>query len=376
MRALIRLALFALLLCAAAWCPEPVFGQEKKKAKAPPTPFTEVVRAHFETWDLDGDGKLTLEEINDAMMRPRFQGDVAVAVATLRSIARYDFEREEKKVRPLTLPQLQRYEAARAAGREVEHDYDKVFKDFQRKLAATPRELFPEKLPRLDAIKQGDVGDCFFMSMFGAMVFMQPEKVCRMIEKLDGRKYAVHFDGVPRPVVIGAPTDAEIALNTTAERNGLWLTVIEKAYAARVNRTQPRPKRERSPTDAIEGGFAQDAIAILTGHSCREVLPRKPTFRSELEAAVAGRCLIYAAIRPRRDVPGLYHGHQYAVLAFDPRTEMVTVFDPLGEDFTPKGKPGPRNGFEAKAGVLTLSLKDYIEVFGGIGYEDKNSKAE
>jgi hypothetical protein len=138
----------------------------------------------------------------------------------------------------------------------------------------------------MTAIKQGDIGDCFFMSMLGALVHMHPEKVCQMIEK-DGKKYRVHFPGRPRPVQIGAPTDAEIALNTTARQNGLWLTVIEKAFAARTNRKLPMRKRERSPTDAIDGGYASDSVAALTGHGYISVGPRNPRLQAELQAAVA-----------------------------------------------------------------------------------------
>jgi hypothetical protein len=53
----------------------------------------------------------------------------------------------------------------------------------------------------------------------------------------------------------------------------------------------------------------------------------------------------------------------------------VRVFDPLGEDFTPKGKPGPANGFVKKAGVMTMSLADFKKVFTGISYEDPKTPA-
>jgi hypothetical protein len=154
MRILTLLALPTLFWWASACDPNALFAQGKGKpknnaeAKAPPaTPFSTVVRANFASWDLNEDGELTPDEIQDAMTRPRVKGDVAAAIATLRFVERYHYERLEKKMPPFTLEQLQRYEAAVAGKRKLKHEFDTYFLESKRKLEQTPRELFPEKLP-------------------------------------------------------------------------------------------------------------------------------------------------------------------------------------------------------------------------------------
>ena len=178
-------------------------------------------------------------------------------------------------------------------------------------------------------------------------------------------------------MLVTAPTDAEIALNSTAERNGLWLTVLEKAYGLReirVNSDGPRPP---SPFEAVaEGGSgAYDAMAAFTGHAHLEVAADNPKFPSVLEQATKNRLLICTKLRPKKDVPAMYHPHVYSVLGYDANAKKVTVFDSIGDDFTPQGPPGPRNGFVMKDGVFSMSLGEFKEVFTGIGYEDPKTPA-
>ncbi len=340
------------------------------------TVFSTQVRSHFRFWDLDKDGKLTVEEIHKAMVNPRIKGEAAAAVAALRCIERYAYTRYEKEMPPFTLQALTEYEAADADVRIEKFgargdDFDAYFKEFKRKIEATPRKLFPQRMPRLEAVKQGYLGDCFFMSMVGAFVAMHPEKVRRMVKEEENNRYIVTFAGARGPITVPAPTDAEIALNSTAEQNGLWLTVIEKAYAKHENLKSPLKEREKSVTDRIaEGGYASAVIAMFTGHGLITVPSNSPKFLDSLKSAVDDRCMICTGLRPKKDVPQLYHPHVYAVIGYDQGTNRVTVFDCIGSDFTPKAKPGPRNGFEMKDGVFTMSLADFKAVFTGITYED------
>ena len=57
----------------------------------------------------------------------------------------------------------------------VQIERDDLFVKLKANLAAAARELFPpgEGGPKLTAVKQGNVGDCWFMSMMGiTMNFM------------------------------------------------------------------------------------------------------------------------------------------------------------------------------------------------------------
>jgi len=359
--------------------------KERPKAspdgKNPPaTPFSAVIRKHFDKWDLDHDGKLTPEEIDVLMVRPAIKGDAAVALAVFKNAVTWAGDKQPPPV--FNLEDLRSYEVDKAAGKEVNGDFDRVFASFKQDLAKTPRELFPEKVPKLTALVQAAVmSDCFFLSMLGALVHHRPEEVCRMIEPIDGgKKYTVHFGGTPRPVTIRTPTDAEIALYSSALENGLWLTVLEKAFNARDNRKKPKTERTKVANDAHanHGGRICDAIAILTGHDYLECWDTKsPKLRPLVQASVADGCLIGTCLSDKIKVPpGLISGHVYAVIDFDAKKKTVTIFDPRGHTYQPKGTPGPGNGYEINHGVFTLPWKDFVTVFCGVGVEDKNTKAK
>lgn len=193
-----------------------------------------------------------------------------------------------------------------------------------------------------------------------------------MIEEGKGKHYLVRFDGVPKPVIVPEPTDAQVALYASARENGLWLTVIELAFGKHINRKQAAGDRQISWVDILSGGYPSDAVAVLTGHGYRPVAAYMPRFEAELTVAVQNRLLIYTSGRVKSKTPGIVHGgHLYAVIDYDARKKVVTVFDPLAENFTPKkGKESLKTGYEQKDGVMHLPFDEFRRVFDGIGCED------
>lgn len=46
----------------------------------------------------------------------------------------------------------------------------------------------------------------------------------------------------------------------------------------------------------------------------------------------------------------------------------MTVFNPWGNNFTPKGAPGLANGYPTKLGLFTVPLDQFQQAFTGINY--------
>src|SRR5262249_29242680 len=68
------------------------------------------------------------------------------------------------------------------------------------------------------------------------------------------------------------------------------------------------------------------------------------------------------------DAQGLPDQHEYSVLAFDPRTGLVTVRNPWGNS-EPRGPPGgPRDGQDD--GVFTMTLAEYRRAFIQTAYAE------
>jgi len=51
------------------------------------------------------------------------------------------------------------------------------------------------------------------------------------------------------------------------------------------------------------------------------------------------------------------------VFGYDSERRQVTLFNPHGNGFEPKGPPGPANGYPTQHGVFTLPLQDFVHIF-------------
>src|SRR5262249_28812147 len=86
---------------------------------------------------------------------------------------------------------------------------------------------------RPEAIHQGSIGDCYFLS---AMASMANDPVGRqqlhdMIHDNGNGTYTVTFPGAPdEPVTVSAPADAETALFAQGNKLGTWPAILERAY--------------------------------------------------------------------------------------------------------------------------------------------------
>ncbi len=76
---MVKFALLCALICFILNC---------NAEEHPTTPFTAVVRENFAAWDTDHDGRLSRDEIDDAVTNPQIKGGAAAAVAVLKSMQR------------------------------------------------------------------------------------------------------------------------------------------------------------------------------------------------------------------------------------------------------------------------------------------------
>ncbi len=346
--------------------------EQKPQSGPPPTPFSTLVRENFDRWDHNHDGQLTTPELDLNVLNPHIRGDAAAALAELKSVQRYNAD-DHKQTPPLTLDALAQYELAIKRHKRVEHDYDENFRLLKSKLDQVSRQLFPDKLPRLTSIHQGDLGDCYFLSMVGALASQRPHTIVEMIKDNADGTYSVKFPGA-KLVTIKAPTDTEISLGSTAGSDGLWVVVLEKAFGKLANIHRRPGRKKKEVTDVIaHGGSTDETIPLLTSHSCDGV---DKQLGVALEKAFAHHRLVSTSPEEGREPPELYSSHVYAVIGFDFQKKVVTVYDCDPEEFTPKGPPGLKNGYPFKDGVFTMPLHEFIYVFKSVNIENnENAKA-
>ena len=60
--------------------------------------------------------------------------------------------------------------------------------------------------------------------------------------------------------------------------------------------------------------------------------------------------------------PKIPHGHVFGVLAYEPTQQIVRVFNPWGNEFTPAGPPGVTNGYLTRHGIFDMRFRNRTDV--------------
>jgi len=356
-------------------------------SSGPPKPFAQVVKECFSQWDINGDGILSPDEFDAAMANPRFKGESAAALAAIRVVVhghKYTLPPTITQAylvsSPLREPSTSDEQAALlddpSKPGKFEHRpaFQTRYVNAVRRLRSASRDLFPQSLPAFDAIHQRILGDCPFVSTVGAMVYRNPSAVRAMFaQDPDGSTMVALGNG--RTIRIACITDADIALFASAGTNGLWLTVLEKAYR-RVLLAARHPEQQDRPSVYAGFGSAR-TIEILDGHRTRTVqlqgirpgTPQLAALRQDLKAAQCQRRLVKAGTPPTKSTPGIPHTHAFAILGYDPQTDLVHMWNPWGKDFKPKGPDGLQNGYRTKTGQFEIPLTDFLRVFRDVIFE-------
>jgi hypothetical protein len=313
--------------------------------------FLAAVRANFAQWDLNHDGTLTREEIETAMQNPRYVGEAAAALAALKlGSTKFNQLHETRSFAPVDFDVMQRL---LAAGQKLDTNFVLYFTAGLKKIAQQPRQLFAEGTPRLTAIRQDFTSDCYFLSAAGAVAQMNPQAIVRLIARNRDGSFTVSFPGQP-PTRVTAPTEAEIATYTIS-KDGIWLAVLQKAFATLRIRMEPDEAATREPMDSV--GFRTGSTRVMelfTGHPSRAILlPTETHQPADARLITQMRGELAAAFRERRAVTASSSHHAYAVVAYDPDADLVTVHNPYG-----------RGGFETwlDGGKVALTEEGFFVI--------------
>jgi hypothetical protein len=348
--------------------------------------FAAQVRAHFAEWDLDRDGLLSMQEVGSLVPDVRIRGEAAAALAAIHAVQRIDDPRwSHAAFRREALIGARTIDLLRIDSPPLFAFYDLCLRHIQ----STGRAVFADGAPAIDGIHQGQSGDCFLIAHVAALIARDPKEVRAMIDAEPGGAFTVRFPGAP-PVWVPSISDAEIALGSRAIGQGIWLNVLEKAFGEIV---LARRRYEEPAVDALtRTGTPTGAIALLTGHEgywfpFRDLgtpmgLPRErfelllPRVRKVLRATDPPRWVTSCETTNTPTPPGMIPSHVYAVLGFDPDSETVHLWNPLGNDFTPGGPAGITAGYPVKGGHFSVPLAEFLQVFVAMTYESGLSQSD
>ncbi|HET6328760.1 MAG TPA: C2 family cysteine protease [Planctomycetaceae bacterium] len=365
--------------------------------------FTKIIHQNFEKWDENRDGQVSADEIARLIPDPEVKGLEAAAAAAIHRYLRSDGAPSSVTQADLlataqeqpVLPEPEnKQEALRQDLSGGKPRFVTFYARFAQHLKKAPRDLFAsEDGPTLEGVRQGALGDCFYMCVIGATLNRDPQTIRKMLRANPDGTTDVMFPAVKR-VRVPPLTDGEIALTSSAADQGIWINVLEKAFGT-VKYANPKNQRSEDDLDLdviSRGGKILTTIQLMTGHKAFVIRIRKyknkkalpPTeeeiprttkrLDSAFTKAFATNRLVCADIAPGvrgKDIPpGLVGKHAYAILGYDPESQMVTVWNPHGKNYTPKASPpSPEHGYPVKNGVFQVPLDDFVRIFKEVTYE-------
>lgn len=340
---LLPLAFLALQASPVSGAAEPEASQVAK--------FTTILKHCFKYWDLDHNGVLTSEDLDQVIQDPSIKGAQAAALSAVKVYSRSIWKRDDY-VDELSLDQLTPVDAATGTLTDQGKKLVALFTAYEKKIAKESPELFANGTPHIEEIRQGKTGDCYFLATVGGLAYHSPQRIIDLIQQNADGSFVVTF---PRhkPIAVNAPTDAEIACYSDAGDDGLWLHVLEKAYAIW--------KSDRTRNDALEpldvvihGGSGGRMLMFMTGDACVR-LRTSDTSAAELRAALT------KSLGQRHIVNTGTSGHCLTILKYDPQSDIVTVWNPWGTDGTYSAVHQ-----EMKHGVFQMPLSDLQQYFVSI----------
>jgi hypothetical protein len=356
-----------------------------------PSKLADVVHEHFAAWDLNHNGRIEAHEIDVLMSRRSIRGEAAAALAVLKlrerhvpAAARPGFTLSAHDVDDLDGLTDKAVAIDPAKGPPKPFHAEARYKSCLKMLQTLEPRLYAGSGPDFSAMKQGPIGDCYFFCLTGFLAVKHPKKIRDMIQSAPNGNYVVKFlDGESFPIV--APTEAELLVNNSSSSlsDGIWLCVLEKALGKRLRAHAKDPaKKTAEPTDAMaSGGSTATVMTFYSGHKpkaiklrdSRQAAARLQELRRELPATLAhGRMASLEMDDPAPNfpkVPGLGYHHAYAILEFDPKADRLTVWNPWGQHFQPKGPEGAEHGFAAEHGIFHIPLATVYKHFSTMHLE-------
>ena len=177
------------------------------------------------------------------------------------------------------------------------------------------------------------------------------------------------FPGKPA-IRLPAPTDTEIATYSNA-KDGVWLSVLEKAFAIIRIKAEPAQASTKEPMDSgrlpdrqleSDGAAGPDHASKFVALPIASHHPADDRFVQQMRSG------LQAALREHLVVESQKAAHDYAVVAYDTPTDTLTLHNPYGRggfETWPDGGKGARTD----EGFFTLTTTQWINYFVNVRFE-------
>lgn len=370
----------------------------------------------FDRLDKDGNGCVTPGEIEQAIADPSYQGKDVQAIAVLSKRPDISQANEEKCTDGISKTDIEKLGPLEAARENLQDNLS----DVRNRADKSRGALFgPGDSIKPEAVKQGWIGDCNFLSPLSSFANTPEGKdaIRKMISPIgkdqngvDQYKVIFHDPKDPRKtfdVIVAKPTQGELTSYAQGTENGMWPAVIEKAYGKwrqnhdELGNSTPNTQEPGTPPSLSAGkhNTAETAIPLLTGKKTvavqvsgvlssersdvasldRELTnafsgSKKPVMTAGIEDAAESSASVAKKFgkwlyQPKGGVTdgetnaaGLQAGHEFSVLDYNPASKTVKIRNPYG--YNNAKDPALSN----KDGVFEMNLQEFRQNFSHFTY--------
>jgi hypothetical protein len=353
----------------------PKASQLKICLTAPASEFTKALLDVFDYVDADENGFLSENELWTAVSSPLVTGTYAASVVTakallskLEDVANDEFGPETKGPSRADLVAFDALRIASPADSLVQN-VEGQFDYHQDKLCHADHDLFVGA-PVATSVMQGPIGDCWLLAALIGLANRDSAAIRNLVKPAPGystSRFVVKFPNEDEQEV-RRPTDGEILSLSMAKGNGLWLTVLEKAWGQIVFGSIMGLLSTTKITAADQGRALGRGIELVTGHGTdvdELFVTTLATTRDKLEKAFANGKIVTAGINNdfiKDDRSGWPNAHAYAILGYDRASDRIKVRNPWGNT----GPAGHSVAFVPYA----MSLPEFMSIFSRLAYEE------
>lgn len=201
------------------------------------------------------------------------------------------------------------------------------------------RPLFGTNGPTADDVRQGQVGDCYFLSALAGTADVSPDAIRNMMTDLGDGTFAVRFKSGTTSKFYRVDNDlAVFNKNSTApayaafgQGGSMWVAVAEKAYAY--------ARRAQGTYASLEGGWMNESFSALGLKAQQTKWNDETDNADEYLDWVQGRLdagdVVTMAVLTGSDTLNLVGGHAYSVSRIETLadgTRQIIIRNPWGVD--------------------------------------------
>ncbi len=228
-------------------------------------------------------------------------------------------------------------------------------------------KLFVDE-PAATDVRQGDVGDCYWMASLGAVAKQDPNRIRSMFTDNGDGTYTVRLYNNGKAEFVTVDTELPVSAagkfvfanqggTASDSANELWVALAEKAYAQAnesgwtgqdgtnsYNGLGGALADGASNNDGINGGWPKDALGQITAANVTSVTTASSAFADIRAAFDAGRPVTFVTkVAPASDA--VVGNHVYTMVGYNATNHTVTLRNPWGSGY-------------AQPELLNLSLTD------------------